>query len=318
MQFSQQHNEIWRKLFGENLPGYMPDDAAERVRIGLGSRPDSMKVGLIPRASDFNVAQQRVEAGQGTQADSVRVGLLARPRAATAKETALDRLNIPAARKDSLLAGIPREKPEKKKEPSEKKQSLINLVKSGQITQAQADSIMGGVTRDKPDKGKERKKVGLIEKGAGYAKEYATTKKLLESKLPKEQTQIFSEIEAFKNAPPEQQVVMLADLMDSESRRRIFKEGTPAAKNLVKKLEAYADSSQIVNRAIERFTPDTDLVELLETIPVAQQAWNEFVQLSQRGGGDQAAAQQAAQVIEQKYGIDIETLRNVLYVKTGK
>ncbi len=301
----KQANEIFRRRFGKNLPGYMPADYNERVRIGMGSRADSIRAGLLPRATAESAALQRVEAGQGTRPDSVRLGLVARPRAATAKEEALSRLNIPQARKDSLLAGVPRIKPDK---PSEKKQAVQSLVRQGLLAPAQADSVLAGIKA--PKETKQPKPRSLIKAGAEFAKTTIDTKRQLNATIPLDVGKVVAI--ASSNLSPQEKEKQFKKLISG--REKLIEPGTPAEKNLLKKLEAYGDSSAIVRRAQERFSPDNDFNELVDAIPKAREALSEYSSLRTAG----QTREQAKATIQAKYGYDLETLRNILYAETGK
>lgn len=283
----------------------------DRVRMGFGDRIDSLDVGLVPRPTAKSASLDNL-VGSGQMQPAVRDSLVGGAKkipTPTVKERALQRLTardiITPARRDSLLGGAPREK-----KPSEKKQAVQRLVRRGLLSQPQADSTMAGIKAPKEEKKPEPR--SLIDAGAELAKEQDKTKKLMASRVRKDGVER-TELPAGATAGQKFEQILM-DSMNPANYKKTIDPASPAYKNLAKKLEAYQDSSGIVERAT-RILPTMDFNKMVELFPIARQAGAEYEALIKGGRMSQP---EAVQHIQSKYGVDIKTLERIGHVETGK
>lgn len=247
------------------------------------------ELGLAP------TTEERLRLGQASRADSIAAKLTPGAAAPSEYEKLLGRLPAEARPKaDSIKAGLLSRATKATLSDYEK----LRLRLPPEV-RAKMDSIKAGLL-PRAGKPEEPERESLLAAGSRYADIEAKTKKQL------------------GEGPVSFNEAMAAAFGLDVGKTELFEKGSPTEKNLRKRLEAYGDSSAIVSRALQKFTPDTDINELLNVFPVAEQAWNEFVELSKKGGGNRQAAQEAAEAIKNKYGYDIETIRNALYVKVAK
>lgn len=172
--------------------------------------------------------------------------------------------------------------------------------------------IAGGATSTKTDITlgivKKEEKESILAAGGRYAKKTAEKTKLLEAKIPREPL----DLETLRQMTPGQVEIILDSW--SAGGEKIFEKGSPEEKNIRKELEVYGDSSAMMKRALEKFSPDSDVKELISSYPHARKALKEYQELRKQGLNEDLAGEQ----IQDKYGYDLETLRGIYYVETGK
>lgn len=309
-----------------------------------GFLPESLIRGL----SEREVASLHEELGIPlTRKDSLALKHLIPP---TQKATMLDSLinRGLATRVDKFheLAGIPEEKPLTASDRLKEKRALIELEKLA-----------------------EQPKTGLVSKGIEFTGQLEEIRKRMEAQLPKLPKEalsteekargILSEIEAREQGKEVPKTGFLAGIRDLLGRREgvseeeeaeleldkikargqgeavplgrpVFEKGGPGREFHQTRAGAIKDSLAIINRAIER-NLKTDFYGLIDSFPVAEQAWDEFNAVCKRAGGvnNRQAIRSAADLIYKKYGSRINvgefrspqefinTVRDILYAEFG-
>lgn len=278
--FTSRQNMIYKLLFGEDIPGFLPPTVEERLRTGLASRADSISAKLIPGAaapSEYEKLLERLPPEARPKADSIKAGFLTRATAG--------------------------------REPSEKLQSLNRLIRSGLITETQRDSIVGGVKA-----GEEPPRTGLLQKSEQLLKDIASTEKLAATKItPYTKEELMAKI---FTAKPEERLNLLSDFLAKSTT--VFPPGSVGKGLSEKRTLAKQDSVAIIGRALdEKFSQlpsDTDINELLSAFPIAQKAMEEYTRLRKEG----IAIGEARSIIGKNYGMSYDLLRKVHYAETGR
>lgn len=273
--YTPKQRAIWRMLFGEEL-GLAPT-AEERVRLGQASKTDSIATGLLPRAagpSEYESLLQRLPEGARAKVDSMKAGLL------------------PRASKEGMLSQYDR--------------WIQDLVPE---ERAKVFKMRAGLI-PKAGKAEEPTRESILAAGGRYAEKIAKTRKQMEATQP---IPIKDMLAAYALPEGKARDGVVKGALELSKKPLIEKEG-PSYKNLEKTLETYGDSATISRRALERFTPDSDMNELVGGFPIARQALKEYQRLRKQGINEREASRK----IQEKYGYDLEKLRDIYYVETGR
>jgi len=274
--FTPKQNMLYRLLFGKDIPGYLPPTVEGRLRAGVASKSDSIAAGLLPRASAPSEYERLL----------MRLLPEARSKADSIKAGFLPRAS---AKTTSLYdEWIKRLSPEEREK--------VFRVRAGFIPRAG--------TEKKPER------ESILAAGGRYAEKIARTRKQMEATVP---VTIEETLNALLMPEGEKRDKYLMGVLTAGKKPLIEKE-SPAYRNLEKTLKTYGDSAAITKRALEKFSSDSDMNELVASFPIARQALKEYQELRKRGMNEREASLN----IQRKYGYDLETLRGIYYVETGK
>ena len=275
--FTPKQNMLYKLLFGEDLPGYLPPTGEERLRAGVASKTDSIATGLLPRAtgpSEYEGLLQRLPEGARAKVDSMKAGLL------------------PRASKGGTLS--PYEGWIQELAPEEREK--VFKTRAGLLPRAGQE--------------KEIKRESILSAGGRYAEKIAKTRRQMEATTPVSIEDMLNAITMPEGKGREDYLKSVLEL----GRKPLIEKESPAYGNLVKTLETYGDSAAIARRALEKFSPDSDMNELVGGFQIAKQALSEYQTFRKQGVNEREASRK----IQEKYGYDLETLRGLYYVETGK
>ena len=249
--------------------------------------------------------EERFRAGVASKTDSISAGLLPRAAAPSEYERLLQRHPEESRAKiDSIKAGL-------LSRTSTGTTSIYDkwLVRQPEAVRDSAFKMRAGLI-PRAGKPEEPKRESVLAAGGRYAEKIAKTRKQMEATLPVPVKDVLALISMPKGKTRDE---YFKELLELTRKPLIEKEG-PAYKTLEKTLETYDDSSAIAKRAFEKFSPDADMNEVVGGFPIARQALNEYQTLRRQG----ITEREASRKIQEKYGYDLETLRGIYYVETGK